>query len=996
MTGAGGAPRAPNARSVRSGSGIRSGWPAIVWLYLGPPIYRATSRSAEASLEGAVDAAILFRVAWWMVFGVVAAWGVYRERRFLYGLVRRGQGLTLVVGTYLLALLVSVVFSPARMFSLVNVVMMTVLVVAALDLALRLRAGRLTPTGLIHALHGATWLLLTVILSLLVLAPGVVATSAAGGLRLLGGEIGDPTMLASVAVVAGIVLASSTHTWKRHLHAMSVVVALGTLVITRGRTAYLALAVSLLAWFVLWLWRARPSSGLRGLGLAAAVATLLLIVGMVAQNTGGGAALETLGAYLTRDLEAVGSLSGRTGIFQILLRSVPEQPLGLGFAAGPRELLMASAGELGRYGVVASRIGNAHNAYFEMLAGAGVVGGVAFVLLLFVPLTTLAWRGVVGAAGGHRRSDLTGFVPVALLVMVHALTGSDAALPFAQASALLWILVGTTLAVSATIHASPPVAARRVRGGFGAGARGAAMSCAAFTCAVIAAALMGGPAIAQGAPEGAATPVVELHVAIEAPAASDRNPGTADAPLATLNEALERAVSLRREGSATRILVHPGTYRESLVGTYSDVPGPVITFEATEPGSAVVTGAERFDAWTCEAAVCTHEWPNDWSAERNPWPNDVQIGELALRRELVFVDGVNLEQVLQREALAPGAFFVDDRGGRLVLMPPVDVDMRTATVEVGIRPTLMRLQGLGNLVVRGLVFTAAASPFRQAAVDVVDQSNVTLEDVRVIWNGQVGLSLKGRDLTVRDALLDHNGSSGIAAYQVADVLISDTEASFNNWRGVRGDYDSWDVGHKFSSAHRVRLEDFRAFANDARGLWLDADIEDFVIERAYLCDNRRDGLFLEAIQGPVVVADSLICGNRAAGILTSASHDVELVGNVLRNNHAGQLVVSGQLERRILDWETGQETTVQSGSWLLLDNVLLGVDRQMLITSTLPTRVWNELLGSSVLAGNLYVQTDMRFAFEGPAGIPLDFLGWRSLSGEGATSTFSNDERDVP
>src|SRR5690606_2915609 len=116
-------------------------------------------------------------------------------------------------------------------------------------------------------------------------------------------------------------------------------------------------------------------------------------------------------------------------------------------------------------------------------------------------------------------------------------------------------------------------------------------------------------------------------------------------------------------------------------------------------------------------------------------------------------------------------------------------------------------------------------------------------------------------------------------------------------------------------------------------------------------------------QGPVVVADSLICGNRTAGILTSASRNLEIVGNVLRNNHAGQLVVSGQLERRIVDWETGRTTTVQSASWLLIENVLLGVDRQMLITSTLPSRVWSDLLASSILAGNQYVQADMRFAF---------------------------------
>src|SRR5690606_34271895 len=135
------------------------------------------------------------------------------------------------------------------------------------------------------------------------------------------------------------------------------------------------------------------------------------------------------------------------------------------------------------------------------------------------------------------------------------------------------------------------------------------------------------------------------------------------------------------------------------------------------------------------------------------------------------------------------------------------------------------------------------------------------------------------------------------AFQVADVEILDTEVSFNNWRGPRGDYETWEVGNKFTSAHRVRFDGFRSFSNASRGLWLDADIADVEVTRAYLCDNRRDGLFLEAMQGPVLVSDSMVCQNGASGILTSASQNVELVGNMLVNNEHGQLMISGQLER---------------------------------------------------------------------------------------------------
>ena len=53
------------------------------------------------------------------------------------------------------------------------------------------------------------------------------------------------------------------------------------------------------------------------------------------------------------------------------------------------------------------------------------------------------------------------------------------------------------------------------------------------------------------------------HVA-KAPNASDQNPGTAPRPLRTIAEALRRADTANRGGRATEIVIHPGTYRESI------------------------------------------------------------------------------------------------------------------------------------------------------------------------------------------------------------------------------------------------------------------------------------------------------------------------------------------------------------------------------------------------------------------------------------------------
>ena len=55
-----------------------------------------------------------------------------------------------------------------------------------------------------------------------------------------------------------------------------------------------------------------------------------------------------------------------------------------------------------------------------------------------------------------------------------------------------------------------------------------------------------------------------LHVAQRHPLASDRNGGTADAPIRSIGEAVRRALQNRRGEKSTRVQIQPGIYRESI------------------------------------------------------------------------------------------------------------------------------------------------------------------------------------------------------------------------------------------------------------------------------------------------------------------------------------------------------------------------------------------------------------------------------------------------
>jgi hypothetical protein len=477
--------------------------------------------------------------------------------------------------------------------------------------------------------------------------------------------------------------------------------------------------------------------------------------------------------------------------------------------------------------------------------------------------------------------------------------------------------------------------------------------------------------------------LVQVHVS---PSGSDAWAGTAAAPVRSVAEGLARAIENRANGQGTRVNLHPGVYRESLLGNYSTAGGALLVIHAVHPGTVTVAGSDVWTDWTCEGAVCTHVWPFTWGAAENPWP-DQDIGELALRREVIVVNGTMLEQRLAIDALVPGSFYVDEENGRVHLRPPTGADLEAALVEVAVRPTLVRLQGLSDLVLKGVRFAHAASPFRAAAVEIVDQRDVLIEDSVIEWNGQTGISLKGRRITLRHTAMNHNGSSGVSAFQVVDVLLEDTETAHNNWRGVAGDYTGWEVGQKFFSAHRLTLRRHDSHSNATRGFWIDTDGVDVLIDDSRFCDNLTNGLFVEASQGPIIVRDSVLCRNEQSGLVTSATHGLTLVGNVLDRNGRSQVYVSGDFGRIVTDWETGETHVLNNRDWTWHGNVMTGAGDALLISTTHPPEHWRALMGAADFDFNTYLH-DTSDTFRVPGGRRLDFGDWQDETNQDFNSSF--------
>lgn len=475
-----------------------------------------------------------------------------------------------------------------------------------------------------------------------------------------------------------------------------------------------------------------------------------------------------------------------------------------------------------------------------------------------------------------------------------------------------------------------------------------------------------------------------LQVIYVAPDGYGRD-GSRESPMG-LRDGLQQAVVNRVNGKGTKVVLLSGTYRTTMMPVWTDDGSAPIVVEAAEPGEAIVTGSDIWTSWECDGPTCTHEWRYDWGVADNPWPDDVDIGSLARRRELVVVNGIILEQVRNEGDLLPGTFFVDESSDKLVVELPEAVSPSDAIFEVGVRHRLLDTLSWPGVMVRGIVFQHTVPEFITAGILV--GTGTTLVNVTVRDNGQIGMYAEGDNISIWRSVFNHNGGDGFLLRRIRGLDMISSHSSYNNWRGALGRFDEWGVGQKILRVHGARLINHTAIGNWSRGIWLDWDNEDFVIKGLTACNNRNDGLRIEASQGPVTVTDSVICSNGGFGVSGNGSTHVEFSGNRVEGNRRGALHFEGE-ERHVGSMD-GSDFVLNLEDWFMSDNYIAGADDSTLWT----VAFWDldarsDFFSSSTFDNNRYEQPDNErpFAFLASGSARLTFEQWRSATGQEANST---------
>ena len=506
------------------------------------------------------------------------------------------------------------------------------------------------------------------------------------------------------------------------------------------------------------------------------------------------------------------------------------------------------------------------------------------------------------------------------------------------------------------------------------------------------------------------------------PMGSDSNNGSQTSPFQTINKALAVAGSNNQSGVGTQITVNPGIYREQLSIQPSDTSLP-FTLQAAKPDTVFISGADSLPGsnWAAAPAYGANVYTNAatstyvYSACATPagWP---PVPPIVLRREMVFVNGTHLNQVLFSNELRPGTFWADSGNNPQIYMwPPAGTNMSTADIEVSTasRSPLFMTNKTNNFVIRNLTFEYDNSCVESGS-RVNNGSNILIDTDQFIWSNSVGFGFYGgttpvQNITVQNTKADHNGQIGFSGTQVKYGLYQNNDSSYNSWRGALGAFYSFAFdGSDFFLHHNSNFSNLTAYYNVSSGIHFDTDNANDQVTSMQAGGNNLEGLLVEASEGPFSVQSSTFCRNslvpasKTGNVIVDDSSAVTLTGNTLYDSAPEQIYIEGD-GRAGTNWEQPTAPLVRFNQNLTqTSNTITGTANQLGFytsytdapsCSVLVPDMWKTFGGTLSSQSNTWGDTaasNASFPFFQAAilsgTVPLS--AWQSGTGQDTQSTF--------
>jgi hypothetical protein len=492
---------------------------------------------------------------------------------------------------------------------------------------------------------------------------------------------------------------------------------------------------------------------------------------------------------------------------------------------------------------------------------------------------------------------------------------------------------------------------------------------------------------------------------------NNSNPGTQAEPLQTIGAAVTLATAIAGT-TGSRIIVNPGTYRESISFINAPANSLPITVQAATNGTVTISGADVWTGWQAGGGnpnIYTNAWPYAWGT----CPGELTDGapyqtELMLRREMVFINGSPLTQVLSlSDMVYPGMLYVNETSGTIYIWPPTGTDISTATVEVSTRDPLVTVDSYNNLVFRGLTFQYDNACHNGSAVWVEYNSNNILFDTDITqWNNARGLYFFDpvTDVTVQNTSGLHNGQNGFQDFKGLNMEYTNDTVEYNNWRGAEGSYYSWGVGGiYFSWDHNDAVSNITALYQPSNGIHWDTDNVNSTATNITAAGNMLNGIFYENDLGPLTLSNSIIAdnmpnpavyGSDGGGILFRYSENITLTNDKIFGNGNSQLYVNGSPGGILItDWMTGQTTDVITQDLTFQQDVIESITEASDVFEIpfLDGADWTSFYTTLNSSQNTWWNAANSFAYVEPTpntNTAGNLATWQATTGQDLNSTF--------
>jgi hypothetical protein len=482
---------------------------------------------------------------------------------------------------------------------------------------------------------------------------------------------------------------------------------------------------------------------------------------------------------------------------------------------------------------------------------------------------------------------------------------------------------------------------------------------------------------------------------------SDANSGMITSPFKTIQAAVNKANINNQKKIGTKVVVNPGVYRETVsinpVTNQSTVP---LTVQAAVTGTAIIAGSDVLTNWSPDpgysSAYVTIFAPQQGTCSLpTGWPTN--FASIALRTEMVFVNGVPLTQVATYAQMQPGTFYRSPAYNLLHVWPAAGTNMQTAVVEAANRQKTVSIVGRTNIVLRGLILRHAANCMNTSGATVTTSSNVLIDSVQALWNNWGGLGVfSSSNYTVQNSIASYNGGVGFQGNKDQNALYTFNESDYNNWRGAQAAFYEWGMGGtKLFQMRSTTVQNHFSYNNQAEGLWFDTDNKNILIDNVTLAGNVTAALQIERDEGPVTLQNSHLCSS-GVGVNILTSEQVAIRNNTFYNNGAtnkyqAQIFLAGQPGGKVItDWQTGQSYDLFTTGMVLTGNTFVdAVAGQNVFGTYLSGSDWAAFANTLIASNNNWYDPITPNSFKVVNGKYVSLAGWQTATGTDYTSSWA-------